>query len=495
MSYDVVALVAQEPDAPALTRVLTDLAPTLLLGRYQETGVLQVRDTDGRLLVTVEPGQRVEARDEVRRLLGDEVTTGLPDPCWWVELRACPDASGRETAHRIADALALRLGGIVWTSPETGMASDADLWEETAHPTVERTARHAVVVAQDREVVGFSSWLNDAVGVHGAQRAIQVLTPATSRLTYALRAFLAGPLGRWVVRGEDGTRFDGLTGLALRWDDAYGFVPERADLDGLEKDLRDARERGEHASAPRPATGSTEESAEPEAVPGFLSTDPMQTQLIIELSVLHRDASAARVGRAVEILTERLTGAAPAGWGPHEPALAAWDRERIARFVRDRSRRRTLVHLNGPHGVGHPFTGSLRVERRGDRVGEQASLAIGFTEEDDVPFGALPDLVESLAAERLLEGLQVRRVRGRGDLTYEPRWAGLAVPIGLAIGPERVEGIGLRRARSGPIRGTVLGADSRKSLWFPVLGTAESPARAVNLVHTQLRHLAAAGQV
>ncbi len=447
------ALVAQEPDAPALTRVLADLDPALLLGRYQETGVLQVRDAAGHLLVTIEPGQRVEARGEVGRLLGNEATTGLPDPCWWLELRARPDAPGRDAAHRIADALALRLGGLVWTSLPDGSTGDADVWEETAHPTVERAARHAVVVAQDRAVVGFSSWLNDAVGVHGARRAIQVLTPATSRLTYALRTFLAGPLGRWVVRDGDGTHFDGLTGLALRWDEAYGFVPERADLNGLEEELRNARERGEHAPVLRPGTGAAEESDGPEAVPGFLSTDPMETQLIIELSVLHRDASKARVGRAVEILTGRLAGAVPAGWGPHEPALTAWDRKRIAGFVRERSRRRTLVHVSGPHGVGHPFAGSLRVERRGDRVGEQVSLAIGFTEEGDVPFDALPELVGTLAAEGLLEGLQVRRVRGRSD-------RGLTLDLGHAE-PDRCREEA--RIRAWPARPTPRSSASRRS--------------------------------
>ncbi|WP_304598605.1 DUF6177 family protein [Nocardiopsis sp. FIRDI 009] len=79
-------------------------------------------------------------------------------------------------------------------------------------------------------------------------------------------------------------------------------------------------------------------------------------------------------------------------------------------------------------------------------------------------------------------------------MTYEPRWAGLTVPVGLAIGPERVGRIGLRRAQAGPIRGTVLGEDGGEALWFPVLGTAESPARAVNLVQAQLRHLAAASR-
>ncbi|OLT29595.1 hypothetical protein BJF83_10590 [Nocardiopsis sp. CNR-923] len=489
MSYDVVALVAKEPDAPALTRALTDLDPDLLVGRHGDTGVLQVRDTDERLLVTIEPGQRVETRDEVRRLLEDEATVGLPDPCWWVELRARPDATGRETAHRIADALALRLGGLVWTSSPDGSSGDADLWEETAHPTVEHTARHAVVVAQDREVVGFSSWLNDAVGVHGGEHVVQVLTPPTSRLTYALRTFLAGPLGRWVVRGEDGTHFDGLTGLALRWDDEYGFVPERADLSDPKGALDEARH------GPRGHKPGEEDADRPDAHPGFLDPDPMDTQLILDLAVLHPSEAESRLGRAVEILTERLAGPAPTGWGPHEPTLAVWDRERLTAFVRDRSPRRSLVHFTGPHGVGHPFGGTLRVETTGgERVGEQVSMAIGFEDEDDVPFDALPEAVEALAAEGLLEGLQVRRFRGRSDLTYEPRWAGLAVPVGVAVGPARVERIGLRRVQAGPIRGTVIGEGAGRSVWYPVLGTAESPTRALKLMHAQLGHLAMVGR-
>jgi hypothetical protein len=58
-------------------------------------------------------------------------------------------------------------------------------------------------VVQDRPVVPFSSWLNDTASTYARNKVLQVLTPATSRITFGLSTFLFGPTGRWVVRAED----------------------------------------------------------------------------------------------------------------------------------------------------------------------------------------------------------------------------------------------------------------------------------------------------
>ncbi|MFD3686451.1 DUF6177 family protein [Nocardiopsis sp. NPDC058631] len=470
MSYDVVALVAHKPDDQAIARALQDVDPELRLHQHKDTSVLQIRDQDGHLLATLEPGQQVECRGEVDRLLGPEVAAGLPDSCWWVETRARPDQAGRQVAHRFSDGLALRLGGAVWTSGE----ADFGLWREPEHPAVERTATRALLVAQDRAVVGFSSWLSDAVATHAGQKALQVLTPPTARLTYGARTFLAGPLGRWVVRGEDGGHYDGLTGLAVHWDDTYGFCADKepAGLDWAAK----------------------EPGAQP--VAGFLANfaESAGTQLVVEVSVLHHDPHTPRLGRVVEVLAEHLAGPEPAGWGPHEPVLRMWDPEELSAFARQRAPKPSICYVAGPLGVGHPFSGQMRLTWRTEGVLERVSVVIGFGDEHTVPFESLPTVVEALAAEGLMDGLRVRRTPGRSDVTYGPVWAGPAVPVGIAIGPERLQTIGISRAQAGPIKGTLLGQGEAQAVWYPVLGSAASPLKSLGLVQRQTSYLASAGR-
>ena len=467
MSYDVVALVARTPDEQAIVRALQDVDPEPLLRWHADTNLLQIRDEEGRLLATIEPGQRVEHPDEVTRLLDPEIVAGLPETFWWVEVRARPDGQGREVAHRFADGLAMRLGGAVWTSG----AADFGLWEESEHPAVERTAERALLVAQDRRVVPFSSWLGDVIATHTGQKVLQVLTPSTARLTYGTRTFLAGPLGRWVVRGEDGGHFDGLTGLVVHWDDTHGFVP------------------AQEPSGLRWAAGKPE--AEP--VPEFLTDFPETTgtQVVVDVSVSHADPFTPRLGQAVRTITEQLAGTVPVAWGPHEPALRPWDRERLVAFAHQRKPRACLLYLSGPRGRGHPFSGQIRLAWRGRRVLERASVVIGFPGEDSVAPEMFPELVEALAADGLVEGLRVRRIPGRVDTTYVPVWTGPAVPVGIAIGPERLRRIGTGPARSGPITGTLVGEGEHRAAWYPVLRDAAAPLRALDLVQRQTTHLAA----
>jgi len=465
LSYDVVALVAGEPDLPAIVDALQGADPELSLHQHKDTGVLQIRDRNGRLLATLEPGQRVEARGEVARLLGTDVVAGVPDPFWWVETRARPDEEGREVAHRFADSLVLGLGGAVWTSG----AAEFGLWQESEHPAVERAATRALLVAQDRTVVPFSSWLSDAVATHGDRQVLQVLTPPTARLTYGARTFLSGPLGRWVVRGEDGEHYDGLTGLAVHWDDEHGFLADKE------------------------PSGPNWAAREPDAapVPGFLVgfAEDAGTQLLVDVYAIHRNPVGPHLGRAAEIVTEHLTGHVPSAWGPHEPALREWDRERLARFAAERGPRASILYLSGPSGAEQWFSGLISLTHQGERVLERASIVVGFEDRETVPFGALPDLVEALAEEGLLEGLRVRRLPGRGDTTYEPVWAGLPAPVGVAIGPERLRAIGLGRAQAGPITGTLLGEGADRALWYPVLGSAEEPLRSLWLMQRQIDYL------
>ncbi|WP_017599052.1 DUF6177 family protein [Nocardiopsis lucentensis] len=470
MSYDVVALVAREPDERAIRQALQDVDSDLRLHRHEDTHVLQIRDGAERLLATLEPGRLVEEQGDVVRLLGSDVVAGLPEEFWWVETRARPDDAGREAAHRFADGLALRLGGAVWTSG----TADFGLWEEPEHPAVERTATRALLVVQDREVVPFSSWLSDAVATRGGEKALQVLTPPTSRLTYGARTLLTGPWGRWVVRGEDGDHYDGVTGLPVYWDEDDGFRPEREPV-GVN-------------------WGASEPDATP--VPGFVedASEPAGVQLVVDVSVFHRAPGTPRLGCAAELLAEHLAGTPPVAWGPHEPAVRTWDRDQLTEFVRRREPRASILYFTAPLDVGHPFSGQIKVRRRVRGVVERVSMVVGFPGEDTVPFEELPAVVEALAREGLLDGLRVRRLAGRSDTTFEPTWAGPAVQVGFAIGPERFAEVGHGYAQAGPIRGTVLGEGERRAVWYPVLGDAGAPLKGLALVERQTAHLAAAGR-
>ncbi|GAB3439193.1 hypothetical protein GCM10027570_03180 [Streptomonospora sediminis] len=124
MTYDVVALVRQAPDVRTLVDSMVAAGPELKVVGAGEGAVIQLRDGSGRPLLAIEAAQQVEVPSEVARVLGTAAAADMPDPCWWVEARAAgsgPDPEG--LAHRFGDALADRLGGIVW--PQRGPAAQA----------------------------------------------------------------------------------------------------------------------------------------------------------------------------------------------------------------------------------------------------------------------------------------------------------------------------------------------------------------------------------
>ncbi|GHC72654.1 hypothetical protein GCM10007079_06020 [Nocardiopsis terrae] len=159
MSYDTVALVAQEPDLATVARVLEHIAPGLWLQPHTDSGLLELRDDRGSLLAAVEPGLALGSRQEIGRLLGPEQQDAAPDPCWWVETRARPDAAGHRIADDVARTLTARLGGTAWASGQ----ADTTFRAQTPHPAADQVTDHAVLVTQDRPVVPWSSWLADAV--------------------------------------------------------------------------------------------------------------------------------------------------------------------------------------------------------------------------------------------------------------------------------------------------------------------------------------------
>ena len=483
MSYDTVALVAREPDLETVTRVLEDTAPGLWLHPHPDTALLELRDDDGALLATVEPGLAMASRQEIGRLLGQDTQDSAPDPCWWVETRARPDEAGRRVADDFAQVLVDRLGGTVWTSgpadsefrPGPGVDGGAGSWAaaetDTGHPAADRVTDSAVLVTQDRAVVPWSSWLADAAINAGRDRMLQLRTPRSSRLTLSTWTAVTNAHGMWVVQDGHGGHFDGMTGLPLTWDGLHGFVRHLPDPPGK----RSLDETGQVPQGP---------------VPAFLAPPPTGTHLEVRLSIVH-PADEPRIGCGAEILGECLSGPPPAAWDLHEPLTRPWDPARMLNSARRRAPERLLLHFAGPWEQGHPYVGRIGLTWAGDVLTEEVTLVVGLEPgAERQSLARLAETVKALGERDLLDTLWARRFVGRPDTTHEPTWRGLGSALGIGIGPRRVESVGLEATESGPLPGTPFGPPEHRSVWYPALGDVDDPRRAMKALRAQWQHLA-----
>ncbi|MCW2902952.1 MAG: hypothetical protein JWO67_5217 [Streptosporangiaceae bacterium] len=330
----------------------------------------------------------------------------------------------------------------------------------TALPAVDVMTPNAMVVLQDRPVVTFNPWLAEALRVCGASgRALQIVTPATSRLSLALRLVLTGPGSCWVVRDGD-TCYDGLTGRPMHWGGgAFVPVPEARDY-----------------------------------APGYTSRpkEPLGSQLTLTFRVRHGKGDL--VGGAVGHLCQALTGRPPAGWGTAEPVANLWNLGDMTGLLRERAPRATWLAVVGggpageapidgggeprvgesnrpaqPGGQGRTLGATMLLSATQSGVEEAVTLAIGYPAADLPPVPALPSLIGSVAAQHRLASLFAQLSPGRADLTTEPRWAGSAAPIGMAMGAEM-------GARPGPagVPGHPIGDPRSPGMWFG-LGDGRSP--------------------
>jgi len=326
-----------------------------------------------------------------------------------------------------------------------------------AHPAVDVVTGRVAVVLQDRPVVPFSAWLADAVRVcAGSGRGLQVVTPPGSRLTTPLRLALDGPDTRWVVRDATGaTCYDGLSGRRLRWD-GDAFVP---------------------------APAGPEEG--PALAPQFVDRDaPAGRQLLLEVRLRHPATATARLGGALEVLCAALTGQPPRGWGTAEPATEPWDRDALTGFARRRTPAPTLLVVVG--GGDRPAVGTIRVSRAASGVDETVTLVVGGADPD-----AVAAVAEELAAGEPLVSLLAQACPGRADTTWAPRLSGLPVPIGLAVGPDEVDRLGLGHALAAPAPAArPLGRPARPAVWYQ-LGDGTTPAGWDHLA-AALRHVGGA---
>ncbi|OOC55573.1 MULTISPECIES: DUF6177 family protein [Nocardiopsis] len=454
MSHDVVALLAESPGRRSLMDALAAAGPDLRVRLIAEGTVVHLRDGSGRLVLAVQAAQRLAVSAEADRLLTDGISDGLPAQPLWVEVRATepPGTDTAATARRFAHALVERHGGVVWEPESRLPRDDAHLLGATDHPAVSvLTARNAVLV-QDRPLVPLSSWLVDALAEHGRRGlGLQLVTPSTSLVTHALRWFLSRPGATWAVRAPDGRHYDGFNGLPLVWDPATGFVPDPG------VDAGEGPNEAFRASA----------------------DEDLGTHLHVDLRVDHPVDEHLELGGTVELLAEHLAGAPPAVWGVCEPLSRAWDAAQVTAMARHRSPRETLLAFTGRPGsareaVGvreegvRPFAGSLRVSRTPSGVRERILFSVGHRSGEEPDLEALTPLVRELASRDGLRSMTVHRALGRADLAYAPRWAGVSVPVGLAVGSEGVLEAGRRRALAAPVAGTAFGSPMTPLVWYRI---------------------------
>ncbi|KOX14100.1 hypothetical protein ADL05_16985 [Nocardiopsis sp. NRRL B-16309] len=405
-----------------MVSALDRAGPDLRIWGADRGGAVRLRDGEGRHVVTVEAPRGIATPWEVTRLLGARAADGLTANTWWVDVRApSGDADAARAAHRLAASLVERHGGAAWPpSPRAPWSQDLPRGA-SHHPAALVETAEARVLAIGARVVPFSGAVADALSAGaGDGRAFHLLIPATSRLTHPLRTILAAPGHRWVVEGPGGHgHHDGTTGAPLVWDDELGYRPRR------------------------------------DGTPPALARGDGGTGLVVDLRVLHSATGGLRVGETVERIGELLCSSAPQGWGTREPALSAWDTDRITGLCRDRAPRPTRLVVTGP-----AFSGTLDVRRVAEGVREDTSLAVG----NAVRTEDVPDLVAEFADS--LQTLTVRRVPGAVDAQHRPVLSGASAPVGLAIGPSGVSEIGLDRARSAPVPAKVVGPRLAPALWY-----------------------------
>ncbi|MFW6640706.1 DUF6177 family protein [Nocardiopsis algeriensis] len=446
MSHDAVALLAGSPDRKALTSSLVAAGPDLRVRFVADGAVVELLDGRGRLVAAMHAAQRLAVSAEADRLLDDGIGDDLPAQPYWVEARGAElaDADTAGMVGRFVRSLVDRVGGTLWEPEARLRRGEPFLQGATGHPAVTAITDRAAVVVQDRPLVPMSAWIVDAMAAHGRKGLrLQVVTPSTSRITHALRSVLIGPTARWVVQRPDGGYYDGFSGVPLRWDEREAFTPDKGASPG----------------------GPPEEFKAPVEEPG--------TQLHIDLKVEHPADNGLVLGAAAELLGRHLGGAAPALWGTSEPLPQEWNRRVLTRLCRTRAPGQTWFVFTGPppglRGEDvRPFTGTQRVSRTSGGVREALTFAVGYAPGEEPDLAALSSVVRELASRDILQNMSVQRLAGRPDLTYEPRWSGFPLPVGMALGAEAVSSVGTDRALSAPVRGVPFGPPLTPAVWYRI---------------------------
>lgn len=455
MTKDVVTLTKQMPDPLSVLAGLLAGGPDQLAGVEGEGAVVRLCDAQGRPLVSVEAPLLVQVRGEAERLLG----ANAPEvPYWWTEARA---TTGVKEAEQLAGAFAARLatlvGGTAWPPGaawslavvDTDGMSAAPV-PAAAQPAVDVLTDKVAVVIQDRPVIAMTAWLADAFRAAAeSELGLQIVTPAGTRLSPAVRANLPGWPSRWVVQDERDGYYDGLSGAVLQWRD--GFFATVVPPDATEEDPR------------TPVAASFREGPSAKG-------DGGERQLAISFRTVHPADDRLVLGGALEAVWREVTGEPPAGWGTEEPANLPWSLRQLTEVAYERAPAPTwLVVVGSPE---RPGLATVRVTRTTAGVEEDVTLAFGYGPGEPLPTEAVEAAADALATRHQLQSMLVQLRRARRDLSVPPYFEGPGVPLAFVLGAEEVRAMPGDRARRTPLAEPPreLGPKTRPALYYPLPG-------------------------
>ncbi|MFJ3587850.1 DUF6177 family protein [Streptomyces sp. NBC_01259] len=451
MTKDVIALTPRMPDAWSVLAGLLSGGPDKLVDITGEGAVVQLCDARGRPLVAVEAPMLVQVPGEAARLFG---AVEPPVPFWWTEARATTGvAEAEQLAGTFAARVAALTGGTAWP-PEAALSVAVVPSDRVgvapapaaAQPAVDVLTDKVAVVIMDRPVVAMTAWLSDAFRAAAAsERGIQIVTPAVSTLTPAVRDALPGPPSRWVVRDERDGYYDGRSGAVLRWQE--GMFATVAHPDATEDDPR------------TPVAASFGEFA-----------DTGERQLTVSFRTVHPADDRLVLGGAMETVWRELTGEAPAGWATAEPANLPWSPARLTDVAHARSPQPSWFVVVG--SPARPGVAAVRVTRTKAGVEEDVTLAFGYGAHEEAPLDVLPRLAEALATRHPLRSMLAQLRKARRDLAVPARFEGPGVPLAFVLGAEEVRAMpgDLARRTPLPVRPVALGPKARPALYYPFPG-------------------------
>ncbi|MFE0038113.1 DUF6177 family protein [Streptomyces sp. NPDC059015] len=444
MTKDVIALTPKMPDLSTLLAGLYAGGPDLGVNTLADGAVIQLCAPDGRPLVSVEAPLLIQVPGETTRLLGP----GLPDsPVWWTEARASTAvAEGGRLAGSFAGRLATVVNGSVW--PREAASTDvvplkSDITAIPAPPTsapaVDVLTTKTAVIIQDRSVVAMTSWLSDALRTTtDNERALQIVTPPTTRLTLPTRTALRGHPNRWVIQDPDYGYYDGLSGAVLHW----------------------------HGGTFTPTLDENDSASVAEAFKTPTSTG--ERQLILSLRTQHPADEDLVLGRALETAWQTLTGAPPAGWSTAEPVNLPWSTRQLTDLARNRAPRPTwLIAIGHPD---QPALATVSVTRTAAGVEENITLTLGYGQDETPPLDALEPLARTLTTGHGLTSMLTSLRAARRDLTVPPHFETPPIPVSFTLGTEAIKDIGLTHALRPPLNLTPiqLGPAGEPSLHYPL---------------------------
>ncbi|MFE9571054.1 DUF6177 family protein [Streptomyces sp. NPDC006692] len=457
MTKDVIALTPQMPDIPTLLAGFYAGGPDIGVMSTSNGAVVQLCAPSGQPLVSIEVPVFLQVPGETARLLGPDSSIpggSIPDsPLWWTEARAVTDVPEAEhLARSFAGRLVTVLAGTTWpaapiTTDVVPLTSDVGAVpsSDTASSGVDVLTDEAAVVIHDRPVVAMTSWLSDTLRTAAStNRALQIVTPNTTRLTLPTRTALRGQPNRWVVQDPECGYYDGLSGAVLHWHNG--------------------------AFAPAPPSESGIPVAAAFAQPAITG----ERQLLVSIRTRHPADADLLLGGAIETAWQHLTGAPPAGWSTAEPVNLPWSTRQLTDLARSRAPQPTwLIAIGHPD---RPAIATIRVTRTTAGVEEDITLALGYSPQEEPPLDVIEALAQALTSQHNLTSMLTSLRPARRDLTTPPHSEAPPTPVTFTLGADPVSSIGLTHASHPPLNlhPLRLGPISKPALHY-LLGDGTEP--------------------